>query len=59
MPNNKRKTAKTVKGKDTLHPGSRKAGQMDRILLRSEKLKRESKLRKENFRDKRECDLIL
>ncbi|ORY03433.1 hypothetical protein K493DRAFT_311700 [Basidiobolus meristosporus CBS 931.73] len=38
MPNNKRKTLKTVKGKDKAHPYSRKALQINRIHLRQDKL---------------------
>ncbi|KAK9704305.1 translation machinery-associated protein 16 [Basidiobolus ranarum] len=38
MPNNKRKTLKTVKGKDKAHPYSRKALQINRINLRQDKL---------------------
>ena len=41
MPNNKRHTIKQMqgKGKDKMHPSSRKGHQMERILLRSDKLK--------------------
>jgi len=41
MPNNKRHTIKQLqgKGKDKMHPSSRKGHQLERILLRSDKLK--------------------
>lgn len=48
MPNNKRHTIKQLqgKGKDKVHPGSRKAGQLDRISLRADKLSHEGRMRK-------------
>ena len=48
MPNNKRHTIKQLqgKGKDKVHPGSRKAGQLDRISLRADKLSHENRMRK-------------
>ena len=48
MPNNKRHTIKQLqgKGKEKVHPGSRKAGQLDRISLRADKLSRENRMRK-------------
>lgn len=41
MPNNKVKTFKQMqgKGKDKMHPSSRKGLQMERVMLRQEKLK--------------------
>ncbi|KAI8098888.1 uncharacterized protein BX664DRAFT_319861 [Halteromyces radiatus] len=38
MPNNKRHTLKTVKKREELHPYSRKAQQLSRIMMRKEKL---------------------
>ncbi|KAJ9126604.1 hypothetical protein QFC24_001633 [Naganishia onofrii] len=48
MPNNKRHTIKQLqgKGKDKVHPGSRKANQLDRISLRTEKLVHSGRQRK-------------
>ncbi|KAJ9105187.1 hypothetical protein QFC19_003647 [Naganishia cerealis] len=48
MPNNKRHTIKQLqgKGKDKVHPGSRKAGQLDRISLRAEKLVHQTREKK-------------
>ncbi|RSH89268.1 hypothetical protein EHS25_002380 [Saitozyma podzolica] len=47
MPNNRRLTKKTIKGKDSVHPGSRKAGQLNRVHLRASKLQNHAKLRKD------------
>src|SRR4051794_31372507 len=52
MPNNKRKTAKTIKGKDSVHPSSRKAGQLDRVQLRAVKLQRAATKRKGDLKSK-------
>ncbi|ORZ18991.1 hypothetical protein BCR42DRAFT_411995 [Absidia repens] len=38
MPNNKRHTLKTVKKREELHPYSRKAQQLSRIIMRKDKL---------------------
>lgn len=48
MPNNRRITKKTIKGKEGLHPGSRKAAQLTRVQLRVEKLKGNNKARKDH-----------
>ncbi|WWD18354.1 hypothetical protein CI109_102804 [Kwoniella shandongensis] len=48
MPGNKRLTKKTIKGKEGLHPGSRKAAQLTRVHLRTDKLKSQNKARKEH-----------
>ncbi|CDZ96886.1 Translation machinery-associated protein 16 [Phaffia rhodozyma] len=47
MPNNKRHTAKQMQGSrgNDVHPGSRRAGQMDRIVLRKAKLSKASQAR--------------
>nr|ODN86889.1 translation machinery-associated protein 16 [Cryptococcus depauperatus CBS 7841] len=47
MPSNRKLTKKTIKGKEGLHPGSRKAAQLTRVQLRIEKLKSEGKVRKD------------
>ncbi|ORY31416.1 hypothetical protein BCR39DRAFT_450231, partial [Naematelia encephala] len=44
---NRRLTKKTIKGKEGLHPGSRKAGQLTRVHLRTAKLQSQAKARKE------------
>jgi hypothetical protein len=59
MPNNKRKTAKTIKGKDSVHPSSRKAGQLDRIQLRAVKLQRAATKRKGETKSKCEQSVHL
>ncbi|TXT13432.1 hypothetical protein VHUM_00799 [Vanrija humicola] len=46
MPNNKRSTMKKIGGKDGIHPGSRKAGQITRVHLRTAKLASAAKGRK-------------
>ncbi|KIR60280.1 hypothetical protein I312_105550 [Cryptococcus bacillisporus CA1280] len=48
MPNNRKITKKTIKGKEGLHPGSRKAAQLTRVQLRVEKLKGNNKARKDH-----------
>ncbi|ORX40219.1 hypothetical protein BD324DRAFT_616940 [Kockovaella imperatae] len=45
MPGNRRLTKKTIKGKDNLHPSSRKAGQLQRVHLRAAKLDHRAKIR--------------
>ncbi|WVR06232.1 hypothetical protein IAU60_003262 [Kwoniella sp. DSM 27419] len=47
MPNNRRLTKKTIKGKEGLHPGSRKAAQLTRVHLRTDKLKSQEKSRRD------------
>ncbi|CAD6582834.1 MAG: hypothetical protein TREMPRED_003403 [Tremellales sp. Tagirdzhanova-0007] len=47
MPNNRKITKKTVRGKEGLHPGSRKAGQLTRVQLRTAKLQNQTKHRKD------------
>lgn len=69
MPGNRKITSKTIKGKDGIHPGSRKglsplldswpvlillAGQLGRVHLRTLKLQRASKNRRDNLSVKRE-----
>ncbi|GMK57254.1 hypothetical protein CspeluHIS016_0400880 [Cutaneotrichosporon spelunceum] len=39
MPNNRKSTLKKIGGRDGVHPGSRKAAQINRVHLRSAKLK--------------------
>ncbi|EIW73612.1 hypothetical protein TREMEDRAFT_59788 [Tremella mesenterica DSM 1558] len=43
----RRLTKKTIKGKEGVHPGSRKAGQLARVSLRTLKLQAQAKDRKE------------
>ncbi|OZJ06140.1 hypothetical protein BZG36_01018 [Bifiguratus adelaidae] len=43
MPNNKRHTLKTIKGKDAMHPSSRKAVQVTRVLLRNDRIQAKAK----------------
>ncbi|KAG0263047.1 hypothetical protein DFQ27_001979 [Actinomortierella ambigua] len=38
MPNNKRHTLKTIKNKETMHPSSRRAQQVMRVVLRKDRL---------------------
>ncbi|KAL1916660.1 uncharacterized protein VTP21DRAFT_5364 [Calcarisporiella thermophila] len=40
MPNNKRHTLKTIKGKEALHPNSRKANQVNRAYMRVDRLEK-------------------
>ncbi|OCF31315.1 translation machinery-associated protein 16 [Kwoniella heveanensis BCC8398] len=44
---NRHITKKTIKGKEGLHPGSRKAAQLTRVNLRTDKLKQQAKARKD------------
>ncbi|KAL1408379.1 translation machinery-associated protein 16 [Vanrija albida] len=46
MPNNRKSTMKKIGGKDGIHPGSRKAGQITRVHLRNAKLASAAKGRK-------------
>ncbi|WVQ81066.1 hypothetical protein IAT38_003173 [Cryptococcus sp. DSM 104549] len=43
---NRKITKKAIKGKEGLHPGSRKAAQLTRVHLRTTKLAQESRIRK-------------
>ncbi|CAO3671649.1 unnamed protein product [Umbelopsis vinacea] len=38
MPNNKRHTLKTIKNRDSMHPSSRKAFQLTRVVMRNDRL---------------------
>ncbi|RUS19911.1 hypothetical protein BC937DRAFT_86721 [Endogone sp. FLAS-F59071] len=48
MPNNKRHTLKTIKNRDTLHPSSRKANQLTRVIMRSDRLDKKMNERRAN-----------
>ncbi|KAG0241760.1 hypothetical protein BGW41_005414 [Actinomortierella wolfii] len=45
MPNNKRHTLKTIKNKDSMHPSSRRAQQVMRVVLRKDRLEQRQKER--------------
>ncbi|KLT44193.1 hypothetical protein CC85DRAFT_234130, partial [Cutaneotrichosporon oleaginosum] len=47
MPNNRKSTLKKINGRDGVHPGSRKAAQINRVHLRSIKLKSQARDRKD------------
>ncbi|KAK4685432.1 translation machinery-associated protein 16, partial [Tremellales sp. Uapishka_1] len=53
MPGNRKLTLKTIRGKEGLHPGSRKAGQLDRVHLRTAKLSAQTKARRDYASAKR------
>lgn len=57
MPNNRKVTLKKVNGKDGVHPGSRKAGQITRAHLRSAKLASQGKVRKDENKSK--CEIMV
>lgn len=57
MPNNRKVTLKKVKGKDGVHPGSRKAGQITRAHLRTAKLASQGKVRKDE--NKAKCEFLI
>ncbi|KAH8550351.1 translation machinery-associated protein 16 [Umbelopsis sp. PMI_123] len=43
MPNNKRHTLKTIKNRDSMHPSSRKAFQLTRVVMRNDRLEQRTR----------------
>ncbi|CAO3661761.1 unnamed protein product [Umbelopsis ramanniana] len=43
MPNNKRHTLKTIKNRDSMHPSSRKAFQLTRVVMRNDRLEQRAR----------------
>ncbi|KAG0245134.1 hypothetical protein B0O80DRAFT_465971 [Mortierella sp. GBAus27b] len=48
MANNKRHTMKTIKNKDKMHPSSRRAQQVMRVVLRKDRLEHRQRIRTQN-----------